>query len=309
MRRRGDRTIGYLHIDNLYKNQDVLMFKECYASEKIHGTSAHVKFSGQLSDQGIYSNYDLVFFSGGAKHEDFVKIFDEEVLARNFCSMGCTTVIVYGEAYGGKMQGMKETYGNELRFVVFDVKIGDRWLSMPKAEEIAKKLGLDFVPYKKIPTTISAVDAERDRESVQAIKNGMGPGHKREGVVLRPIEEMTKNNGKRVICKHKGEEFKETKTPRKVVSADELEVIKDAKMVCEEWVTEMRLTHVLQNFDEDVNIEDTGEVISEMVEDIRREAEGEIAWNKQVQKVISKETALMFKRRLQDRLNCHDNQD
>ncbi len=36
--------MGYLHIENLYKNIDIMQFKECYAMEKIHGTSAHVRF-------------------------------------------------------------------------------------------------------------------------------------------------------------------------------------------------------------------------------------------------------------------------
>ena len=30
--------MGYMHIDNLYKDQRILQFKECYALEKIHGT-------------------------------------------------------------------------------------------------------------------------------------------------------------------------------------------------------------------------------------------------------------------------------
>ncbi len=29
--------MGYLHIDNLYKNQTILLFKEAYCMEKIHG--------------------------------------------------------------------------------------------------------------------------------------------------------------------------------------------------------------------------------------------------------------------------------
>lgn len=33
--------MGYLHIDNLYKNRDILLFRECWALEKVHGTSAH----------------------------------------------------------------------------------------------------------------------------------------------------------------------------------------------------------------------------------------------------------------------------
>ena len=47
--------MGYLHIDNLYKAQDILNFKTCYALEKIHGTSAHLK----------WDNGELTFFSGG----------------------------------------------------------------------------------------------------------------------------------------------------------------------------------------------------------------------------------------------------
>src|SRR5690348_10996218 len=34
--------MGYLHIGNLYKTQDLLLFRECYALEKVHGTSAHI---------------------------------------------------------------------------------------------------------------------------------------------------------------------------------------------------------------------------------------------------------------------------
>ena len=29
--------MGYIHIGNLYKDQEILLFKECYALEKIHG--------------------------------------------------------------------------------------------------------------------------------------------------------------------------------------------------------------------------------------------------------------------------------
>ena len=36
--------MGYLHIENLYRPiaQSILLFREVYALEKIHGTSAHV---------------------------------------------------------------------------------------------------------------------------------------------------------------------------------------------------------------------------------------------------------------------------
>ena len=87
--------MGYMHIDNLYKNQNILMFKECYALEKIHGTSAHV----------AWSEGRLRFFSGGEKHDNFVNLFDIEVLTKTCTErFGDRTVIFYGEAYGGKQR-------------------------------------------------------------------------------------------------------------------------------------------------------------------------------------------------------------
>jgi hypothetical protein len=70
--------MGYLHIENLYKNQDILFFKRCYALEKIHGTSAHISLnSGNLN-----------FSSGGEKHDNFVKLFDADALKEKLSSYG-----------------------------------------------------------------------------------------------------------------------------------------------------------------------------------------------------------------------------
>ena len=62
--------------------------------------------------------------------------------------------------------------------------------------------------------------------SVQSVRNGVttpedfilaGRERNAKGVVLRPLIEVTLNNGDRIICKHKCEEFRETATPRPVV--------------------------------------------------------------------------------------------
>jgi len=282
--------MGYMHIDNLYKNQDVLMFKELYALEKIHGTSAH--FS--------YKNGKLNFSSGGAKHERFVSIFNVDFLFDNLKQVG-DDVVVYGEAYGGKMQGMSATYGPDLKFVAFEVKIDDLWLSVPQAEQVVKSLGLEFVDYVKISSDMEEIDKERDRDSVQAIRNGMGEGKKREGIVLKPLMEFTKNNGQRIIVKHKGDGFSETKTKREV-SPEKLKIIAEAKEIAEEWVTEMRLTHVLDKLPQEINIQDTKTVINAMIEDVLREAKGEIIESKGAMKAIGSRAAFLFKRRLQNKL-------
>src|SRR5271165_1119551 len=126
--------VGYLHIDNLYKNQDILMFKECYALEKVHGTSAHVSWK----DGKVH------YFAGGEKHDKFAALFDDAALTAAFTALGYDDVIIFGEAYGGKCHGQKWRYGDQLRFVAFEVKI-DTWLSVPNAFEVASKLGLEFV--------------------------------------------------------------------------------------------------------------------------------------------------------------------
>lgn len=280
--------MGYRHTDNLYKNQTILLFKECYATEKIHGTSAHIRF--------IPGN-KLIFFSGGVKHESFVTLFEEEVLRAKFEEVFTSNVCIYGEAYGGSCQGMKNIYGPDLKFIGFEVTIGDKWLDVPNAHDVCNKLGIEFVDYVRIPTDLAAIDAERDKPSTQAIRNGMGE-QMREGIVLRPLVEMTLNNGERIIAKHKRPEFSETKTPREV-SPDKLQVMLDATKIADEWVTEMRLVHVLDKLPDCTGMEQTGKVIQAMQKDILREAKGEIVESKAVLNMIAKHTARLYKARVQ----------
>jgi len=279
--------MGYLHIENLYKNTEILLFKECYAMEKIHGTSAHVRFKeGKVE-----------FFSGGSKHDNFVKLFDIPSLEAKFNELFDSDVVVYGEAYGGKCQGMSETYGKELKFIVFDVKVDKNWLDVPNAQDVATKLGLDFVSYLKIPATIEALNECRDLASVQAVRNGCEEAKLREGIVIRPLIEVCKNNGNRIIVKHKGEKFSETNTVREV-DPEKLKVLEDAKAIAEEWVTPMRLTHVLDKLGNPTEIEGTREVIKAMLEDVMREAKGEIIESQPAKQAISKKAALLYKSRI-----------
>jgi len=290
--------MAYLHIDNLYKDQQILMFKECYAMEKIHGTSSHISYTPAKAlpaDENVVVPSRIAFFAGGGSYEEFIKLFDAEAIRKKLDEITPTKhVHVYGEYYGGKIQGMSKTYGTKMLFVAFEVKIGDTWLNVPKAEEFVKSLGLEFVHYTKIPTTIEAINAERDADSVQAIRNGMGEGHIREGIVLRPLEEVMLNNGKRVIAKHKRDEYRETKTPREV-SPDKLKKIEEAKAIANEWVTRERLNHILNRGEVEAKIENTGKVIALMTEDILREAAGEITDSPDARKHIGRETALLFK--------------
>ena len=278
--------MGYLHIGNLYKAQEILLFKECYALEKVHGTSAHIK----------WADGKLCFFAGGGNHKCFCALFPDTLVDR-FRELNLPDVIVFGESFGGKCQGMRDTYGSDLRFIVFEVKVGENWLSVPDAEDVSRTLNLPFVPYQRIPATVEAIDAELAKDSLIAIE----PGHKREGIVLRPPLELRKNNGERIIAKHKNEEFRETKSKRTITDVAKLAVLEGTRSIAEEWVTPMRLSHVLDKFP-DAGIEQTGDVIRTMIEDVQREGIGEIAWSKDVQRAIGQRTAMLMKQRMKQLL-------
>jgi hypothetical protein len=253
--------------------------------EKIHGTSAHLLWKGGR----------VQYSSGGSKHEPFVKLFNDATLCAKFKELfDEQKVFVYGEAYGGKIMGMSATYGKELRFIVFEVKVGDSWLAVPQAKEVADSLELEFVWYVQIPTKLEAIDAERDAPSAQARRNGMGD-HKREGVVLRPLIELTKNNNERVIAKHKHDDYKETTTSRSL-SIEQLQVLSDAEAVASEWVTPMRMQHVLDSEQFTMELSEIPRFNKAMLDDVYREAKGEIVESDAVRKAISKHAAVLFKK-------------
>jgi hypothetical protein len=272
--------MAYMHIANLYKDQRILLFRRCYALEKIHGTSAHVS---------IKADGAVSFFSGGAKHEQFCALFNEERLLEP----GLTDLVVFGEACGGKIQGMRGTYGGEMRFVAFEVKIGETWLSVPNAAYVAGKLGLSFVDFREVDATVEALDAERDRPSSLALSLGLGE-NMREGIVARPLVEVRFSNGDRCIVKHKRDEFRETRSPRQV-GVDSL-VLEQAEQIALEWVTEQRLSHVVDKLGP-VGLEQTGDVIRAVVADVEREAAREVAWSKSARKAVGKMAAKMWRAR------------
>ena len=279
--------MGYLHIANLYKEQDLLLFRRCYALEKVHGTSAHV----------AWGPAGVTFFSGGESHTRFVGLFDAAALRDQFSALGHAEVTIYGEAYGGSQQGMRLVYGAELRFIAFDVQVGTCWLSVKDADQVCQGLGIEFVPYEEIATELAELDRVRDQPSEVAVRRGTGSDKPREGVVLRPLVEVTKNNGSRIIAKHKADTFAERATPPKVVDTAKLEVLAAAEAIAQEWVSPMRLVHVLDKLGA-ADISAMPKIIQAMIEDVFREAKGEIVESKDARTAIGKRTARLFKERL-----------
>lgn len=293
--------MGYYKIKNLYRDDNIQLFKKVYALEKIHGTSANISY------------YDdaLHFYQGGVTYELFTSLFDKEKLLEDFRKLGVPELTIYGEAYGGSVHQMKATYGDKLKFVVFDSAygkygIGDghrSFYDVGFTKGLADGLGLEFVYHEIISTDLDSINAARARCSEQAKRNGCGDDKISEGVVLRPIKEMRLWNGDRIIAKHKNELFSERLSKRDTVLDPDLAKIKyEAQAAADEFVTEMRLTHILSSAAYELKLENIPKVLDDMQKDIEAECDGEYVKSSQLWKCVRTNTAKMFKKRLENGL-------
>ena len=259
----------------------------------VHNSSAHVGWK--------FETKQVNFFTG-ENHPLFLTLFDDVFLKTKFEEVfPDQDAVIFGEHYGGKCQGMSDTYGKESKFIGFDVKVGEVWLNVLNAENVCQQFNIEFVHYEKIEVNLENLITQRDMLSVQAVRNGIVEPKPREGIVCRPLTEMHTNNGERVICKYKPDEEMETKTKRNV-SPEQLKVLSDAKEIAEEWVVNLRLEHVLQKFPNDVSMEAMGDIIKAMIENVYREGKNEIIESKEVSKAIGKKTVQLFKQKLQSTL-------
>lgn len=302
--------MGYRKITNLQIDHPLFQFKEVYACEKIHGTSTHISFTKEGEE------WKTRVFSGGIKYPDFIfmlnvkyKLQEIPALLTNLTDSQTRSVTIYGEGYGGRCQNMGDVYG-PTNFVAFEVsKVVQRpegakeiWLDVPRAERFVKALGLPFVFYEKGPATPEWLDAQRNRPSEQAKRNGMGDDKIGEGIVVRPPMELYDDQGGRLLAKYKREGFRETTTARPLTEA-EIKVLKDAEEIANEWVVEERLNHVLSALvakgHSQLTIRDTRLVMDAMVEDVSLEAVGKIEWSEAAGWAIGKRAAELFKMRCQ----------
>ena len=128
---------------------EYLKDNEWVYTEKVDGTSirvvyeveesgdSHLRFGGKTDNAQIpVPLYDALqdMFGPLAKAGILSEVFEN------------TSVCLYGEGYGAKIQKGGGNYRPDQSFVLFDIKIGDWWLGRDAIDEIAPKLGLSVVP-------------------------------------------------------------------------------------------------------------------------------------------------------------------
>jgi len=135
---------------------------------------------------------DLMRPAFGKRHMDLL----DWMLTKNL-----TDVVLYGEGFGPKIQ-QGEKYGDAVKFVLFDVKVGDWWLDRAGVEDVAKALDIPVVPVLGYGTL---------HDAVHWVKGDMGSKYgyfEAEGIVARPTVPMYTRKGERIIAKIKCRDFK-----------------------------------------------------------------------------------------------------
>lgn len=112
-----------------------------------------------------------------------------------------TSICLYGEGYGAKIQKGGGNYRQDQGFVLFDVRIGGWWLQTHNIADVALKLKIEIIPIIGEGTLYDMI-----RLAQRGFKSKWGD-FVAEGIVARPRCEMMTRNGSRIITKVKHKDF------------------------------------------------------------------------------------------------------
>ncbi|MFH1654926.1 MAG: RNA ligase family protein [Pseudomonadota bacterium] len=283
-----DKFTKYPHMKNLDEMTSIYNLDEVIVTEKVHGSSMRI---GMIDGALRIGGRRLEFTNISPESKDgqgFVSwVIDTGLNQRLQEKFSDHDITFYGEWFGSgtpkrgwpKIQkGIRYIDGNDFR--VFDVKLDGKYLAQDEVEKYATMVGLKTLPvlYRGKPdekTFFSFIDTF----SRLGKENGIDdPQNTIEGIVIRPVEFMWAENRDPMMAKLKIGKWAERasmskgpKTPKK-----KREIIPGAEEFAKEFVTEMRLEHILDQLrEEKIDIAPTamGEVMKRMGQDIKREGE------------------------------------
>lgn len=180
-----------------YSVPEVEYLKDCkwLCFEKVDGTNISIYWDGQNKEyHGKSENAQIP--AGIISHLD--KIIDNNKLYEVFPND--IEVRIYGEGFGGNIQGkIGQKYG-DFNFLVFDISINGIYLSYDSVKEICDTLGLQTVPLIGEMTIAEAEEYVRKgfKSLISADKDLDA-----EGLVCRPKLRLFNNKQERIIVKIK----------------------------------------------------------------------------------------------------------
>ena len=180
---------------------------EWVCTEKIDGTNIRilwdgfqVEFKGKTDRADIPKhllNYLKETFTIEKMEKEFGKNYNEEDEKIKVC--------LYGEGFGYKIQKGSNYLGNNVSFILFDIKVGHWWLKREDIEKIANNLQIEIVTIIGIMTLREAIEYVRKGFKSTIAQN---KDYEAEGLICKPKEELFARNGERIITKIKTCDFK-----------------------------------------------------------------------------------------------------
>lgn len=168
-------------------------------TEKIDGTNIRIMWDGKN-----------VRFGGKTERAQIPTILLETLQdtfthkAMDGCFKEAPNVCMYGEGYGKNIQKGDNYITDKAGFILFDIKIGDWWLTREDCEGIADKLGIKIVPI---------IGVWKLEEAVEHVKKGFksviaqNKEYTAEGLIMKPKTELFNRGGERIITKIKHKDF------------------------------------------------------------------------------------------------------
>lgn len=192
-------------IEGEYSSPEFQLLANCAWewTEKIDGTNIRIGWNGN----------EAVFKGRTDKAQipkhllDYLKIiFTPNKLKGCFATTDESVVALYGEGYGHKIQKAGSLYlGNNVGFILFDVRIGHIWLRRSDVENIAVMLGIPTVPFVGCFSVAKACDMCRE-PFASAIGEAMA-----EGLVGRAPLGLLNRAAHRIITKVKVSDYRKLK--------------------------------------------------------------------------------------------------
>ena len=183
------------------------------ATEKIDGTNMSYQYNYRLELDGFSEHLDIHGKTDKAqipahllaKMQELVTI---EKIREIFVKEDTVSldVQIFGEGYGVKIQKGGNYIKDGVDFILFDVKIGNMWLTREACEDIASKLGLMIVPLIGKMTIPEAIEFVKKGFKSTIAENR---DYDAEGLVLKAPLGLLDRRGERIITKIKTCDFRQ----------------------------------------------------------------------------------------------------
>lgn len=192
---------------DVLKNRTYSLLKTWRWTEKVDGTNIRAMWDpSQKSPESSKPNLTFAGKSDNAQvHPDLIKWLYENVSTARLAEIFPeTSAVIYGEGYGAGIQKGGGDYCPEKKLIVFDVRVGEWWLSHENVCDVAAKLGLAVVPDFGEMSLEDATELVRKGFKSRCSVNS---GKDAEGLVGRPLETLFDKKGARLIVKLKTKDF------------------------------------------------------------------------------------------------------